>query len=119
MRSIEEGIASVMIATEPVIAPAASFSAMSAQLEAIDSAAARVLITPAPAGCDAMSGPATSALQVRQQRARGAPAMADRVLLGGVQLGHRAVPGEIVGDERRVIAEAAVAARDRGERARA
>jgi hypothetical protein len=57
MRSIDECIASVMIATDPVIAPAVSFSAMSSEFDAIYSAAARVLAVP-PAGLAAISGPA-------------------------------------------------------------
>ena len=42
IRSIAECIASVRIATEPVIAPAASLSTIRAEFEAIESAAARV-----------------------------------------------------------------------------
>ncbi len=43
-RSISEWIASVTIAIEPVIAPAASFSAIRIELEAIESAAAPLLL---------------------------------------------------------------------------
>ena len=43
-RSISEWIASVMIAIEPVIAPAASLSAIRIALEAIESAAAPLLL---------------------------------------------------------------------------
>ena len=43
-RSISEWTASVMIAIEPVIAPAASLSAIKSALEAIESAAARLLV---------------------------------------------------------------------------
>ena len=43
-RSIDEWIASVRIAIEPVIAPAASFIAISAAFDAIESAAAPLLV---------------------------------------------------------------------------
>ena len=46
-----------------------------------------------------------------QEGARGAAAMADRVLLLDGQLGHRAAVVAVGGHERRVVAEAAVAAR--------
>src|SRR4051812_34945956 len=51
--------------------------------------------------------------EVAGERARGAPAVADRVLLGGAELGHRpAIVGAGVGgDERGVVAEAARAPR--------
>ena len=42
-----------------------------------------------------------------RQRARGAAAVRDRVLLGVAQLGHRAAVGRVGGQERRVVAEAA------------
>ena len=61
MRSTAECIASVMIATDPVIAPAASFSAMRIVFDAIDSTAARVLTVPrGPVLAAARSGPAIS-----------------------------------------------------------
>ena len=44
MRSIAEWIASLAIATDPVIAAAAIFSAMSAALDAMDTPAALVLL---------------------------------------------------------------------------
>src|ERR1700716_755663 len=57
IRSMLECIASLRIATEPVIAPAATLSRMSALLEAIESAAALVLAGRGPAptarGCGA------------------------------------------------------------------
>ena len=74
-RSIAEWIASVMIAIEPVIAPAASLSAIRIELETIESAAAPdlVRITSRSRRC----GRARS----RRERPRGAAAVADRVLL--------------------------------------
>ncbi len=56
-RSISEWIASVRIAIEPVIAPAASLSAISSALETIESAAAPLLVritvrSPAPLSDD-------------------------------------------------------------------
>ena len=52
---------------------------------------------------------------LRHQRPRGAAPMGDRMLLRGTQLGHRPAVAEIVGDERRVVAEAAVPARALGQ----
>src|SRR5215211_4363066 len=43
-----------------------------------------------------------------QERARGSPAMADRVLLGGRELGHRPPVLIVVGHESGVVAEAAL-----------
>src|SRR5687768_1833928 len=98
-----------MIATEPVIAPATSFSTMRIEFDAIDSAAARVLTVPRPATLPAIKGPAIrSVWQQGKQRPRGAAAVADRVLLLGGELRHRTAVGDIVGQERRVVAEAAV-----------
>ena len=54
-----------------------------------------------------------------QELAGGAAAVADRVLLGGRQLGHRAPVRVVDRDERRVVAEAARPARRRRQRARA
>ena len=67
-RSTDECIASVMIATEPVIAPAASLRTMRIEFEAIDSAAAPVLRLPC-AALAASSGPAISPPGVRAARA--------------------------------------------------
>ena len=97
-----EWTASVMIAIEPVIAPATSFSRISAEFEAIESRAAPALRPSTAAG--AIGGRATTSRRrgrrgpvlvltpspATRQLAGGAAAMADRVLLGRRQLGHRA-----------------------------
>ena len=77
-RSTAEWIASVTIATEPVITPAMSLSTISAALEAIEISAARV------------RWPRIMRSQPIRERARRAAAVRDRVLLGVGQLGHRA-----------------------------
>ena len=56
--------------------------------------------------------------QVAQQRAGRAAAVADGVLLGRRELGHRAAVVAVVGDEDRVVAEAARAARRVGHASR-
>src|SRR2546423_15710020 len=56
IRSMLECIASLRIATEPVIEPAATLSRISALLEAIDSAAARVFAGRGPAPAARGSG---------------------------------------------------------------
>ena len=113
-----EWTASVMIATEPVTAPATSLSTISVRLEAIDSAAARRLRGMSSARVPS-AGTIASVRQPGEQRAHGASAVADRVLLGVAQLGHRAVGRAVVGQEGGVVAEAALAARLLRERARA
>src|SRR3954471_11553398 len=126
-RSMAECAASVRIATDPVTTPATTFSAISSEFDAIDSPAARVLrrsfvsfrasrsfvisasrsfVIGAPRGRSSSSG-----LEPVAERARRAPAMADRVLLVRRQLGHRAAVVVVVGHEGRVVAEPAVAAR--------
>src|SRR5205085_12126092 len=93
IRSIPECTASVTIATEPVTTPATSFSRISAEFEAIDSAAARRL-----RGVSSWWTPPALIASVRQpgdQRAHGPASMADRVLLRVAQLGHRAVRGAV------------------------
>ena len=95
------------IAIEPVIAPAASLIAISSALEAIESAAAPLLVR-----IIARSWLAATA-EVRGQQPSRPAAVADLVLLGLAQLRHRALvvgPGG-VGDEGRVVAKAALAAR--------
>ena len=76
--------ASVSSATEPVTVPAIALSRMSAEFEATESAAAPVLD-----GCAHRLAGARLA-QVVAQRPRGAAAVADGVLLGRRELGHRA-----------------------------
>ena len=103
-----------MIAIEPVIAPAATFSAIRIEFETIDRRAARVLLGAWAAGPTAFAGPITRVCllgQVAQQQPRRPAAVADRVLLLGSELGHRAPVADVVGHERRVVAEAALAAR--------
>ena len=69
------------IAIEPVIAPAASLSAIRIALEAIESAAARLLVR--------ITTPRRGQAEVGGEHARRAAAVADRVLLGGAQLRRR------------------------------
>ncbi len=75
IRSTDECIASVMIATEPVSAPATSFSTIRTEFDAIDRAAARVVTVPRALRLPAMSGPVTvsppAARAARGPRARG------------------------------------------------
>ena len=105
-RSMLEWIASVMIATEPVIAPATSLSTISAGWRR--SRARR-------RGRAARSTASSRAARPAQRAGRAA-AVRDRVLLGVGELGHRAAVGAVVGHEHRVVAEAAVAARLGGQR---
>ena len=106
--------ASVSSATEPVMAPAIALSRISAEFEATESAAA-----PAFDGSPLIGVAGARLAQVAQQRAGRAAAVADRVLLGRRELGHRAPVVAVVGDEDRVVAEAARAARRVGHRPRA
>src|SRR5829696_6229632 len=118
IRSIAEWIASVTIATEPVTAPATSLSRISVAFEPIDSPAARRLRT-AAWSCET-TVIASSVGQPREQRAYSVSTMADRVLLGVGELGHRAggwAPGLVVREEGRVVAEPSLAARVGRERA--
>src|SRR5215207_9577415 len=117
IRSIPECTASVTIATDPVTTPATSFSRISVRFEAIDCAAARRLR--GVSSCWTAPLLIASVRQPGEQRTHGTASMADRVLLGVAQLGHRAIGGAVVGQERRVVAEAALAARRRRQRARA
>src|SRR4051812_4396108 len=97
-RSTAECIASVTIATDPVIAPAASLSTISTVFDAIETAAARLLarvlrarwalaptamslIVPLPARPGRL-------LQAGDQRPGRPAAVAHRVLLGVGELGH-------------------------------
>ncbi len=120
MRSIDECIASVRIATEPVIAPAAIFSAMRIALEAIDSAAARVLTVPRRPGwaAAAISGPAMGQFSSSASSARAAR---PRWLIASFSAGSSSAivrpSRDVVGHEGGVVAEAAVAARLVRERA--
>ena len=98
-----------MIAIEPVIAPATIFSTISVMFETIDRPAALVLLG-AGRGDHAHRDPRSRSSQSRNAR-RGAAPVADRVLLLGRQLGHRAAVARVVGHEGGVVAEAAVAAR--------
>ena len=97
-----------MIAIEPVIAPAASLIAISTAFEAIESAAAPLLVR-----IIARSGPRPAPSGAPASMPRRAAAVADLVLLGVAQLGGGAlvVGAGVVGDEGRVVAEAALAAR--------
>ena len=105
-RSIAEWIASVMIAIEPVIAPAASLSTIRVAFEAIERLAAPLFVLD-------HRGRLPARAQELGERPRRAPAVADRVLLVRLELGHRAlvVGAGVDRDERRVVAEAAAAAR--------
>ena len=98
-RSIAEWIASVMIATEPVIRPATTLSR---------SAPCSRRSRPAR-GSSRRSAAARGRRAEPLARARpgGAAAVGDRVLLGVGELGHRAAVGHVVGHEHRVVAEAA------------
>src|SRR5918996_6419110 len=96
-RSTPEWIASVRIATEPVIRPATTFSAISDVLEMIETAAARERLTVIGFTSSRSAMARTRASQPRLERAGGATAVRDRVLLGVRQLGHRA--GVAVGYE--------------------
>src|SRR6185503_13003065 len=110
-RSTAEWIASVRIATEPVIRPAATLSAISDVLEMIETAAARERLT--VIGCTR-----SRSAMVREpllERPCGAASVRDRVLLGIRHLGHRS--GLAVGHEQRVVAEAAAAGRAGRDRA--
>ena len=129
-----EWMASVMIAIEPVIAPATSLRTISTELETIETRRRALLARqlggradrprrrlgggqrPAPALHGAVLPGAPEPLH---QRAHGAAAVADRVLLLGRQLGHRAPVVVVVGDDGRVVAEAALAPRLVDERPRA
>src|SRR3954470_24354770 len=106
-RSIPEWAASVRIAIDPVMAPAAILSAMRIAFETM-LRSQRLTSCPCP-----------SLPELLGELARRTPAMADDVLFGGVELGHRAVVvrARVNGDERGVVAEAAGAARRLGERA--
>ncbi len=65
-RSIAEWIASVMIAIEPVIAPATSLRQISSRFETIETAAARSLRGDCAAGPTARAGAAaTAAIRLR------------------------------------------------------
>src|SRR4051794_9712207 len=93
-----------MIAIEPVAIPVATFSAIRRLFETTDSIAAPDLVRVIAS----FANP-----KVFGERTCGTPPVADGVLLLRWQLGHRpAVLGAgVVGDEDRVVAEAATAAR--------
>ena len=78
IRSILEWTASVMIAIDPVMTPAASFRAISTRLETIDTVAARVLGGICAAGPIALAGEVSGASSASVCRPpaspRGAPA---------------------------------------------
>ena len=92
--------ASVSSATEPVIVAGDALSRMSAEFEATDSAAAPALGRRAHRLAALFAAMSSSV-------AGGAAAVADGVLLGRRELGHRAPVVAVVGDEDRVVAEAA------------
>src|SRR4051812_34703765 len=105
--------ASVRIATEPVRTPATIFRAISAVLEKIETAAARLrprVCWPSWLSAADIAAPrvpsAASSPQPCEQRARRVAAVRYRILVCVGQLGHRA-SGSLVGDEQRVVAEAA------------
>src|SRR5947209_5394567 len=105
-----EWIASVRMATEPVTVPATTLSRISTEFEITDSVAARCFCWEPTALIS------VSALEPFHELTGGTPAVTDRILLGLVELGHRAVIVEIVRHKRRVIAETPGASRGIGQR---
>ncbi len=104
-----------MIAIDPVIAPATSLSAISVQFDAIEIAAARVLR--GGVGFSTPAGPRVIArLPTQSRKARAArPRWLIASFSATLELGHRPAIVAVGRHERRVVAEAAVAARLRGE----
>src|SRR5436305_379792 len=97
-----EWTASVSTAIEPVTVPASTFRMISVAFDAIDRPAARVL-----AGAGAAAVIRSALGQPSEQQPDRAPAVADRVLLGIAELGHRAAAGVVGRQERGVVAEPA------------
>src|SRR5947209_2590531 len=106
IRSMLEWMASVRIATDPVIVPANTLSRIKTELETTDNAAVRVFTAGTSPDGVVLTG--SFFPQPPRQRPHRSAAVTDLVLGLIAELGHRQTGAAgLVGNERRVIAKAA------------